>query len=363
MDLDLIQKGIKENLIKLDEENHSITYIQPNKKRNFSNPEEKVQAEAYLKLILNYGYKPERIKLFVSVTMGSGTKEADIIVYNDDDCEEPYILVECKKEEVSEPEFAQAINQAYSYAYALPNDIKFIWVTSGLKNEYFEVNKQKNSKISHPDIPQFGVKKLANYKFVYKADTLQSEAGKQKFSDIKIVSEEELTRQFKKAHDALWGGGHLNPSEAFDELDKLIFCKIWDERKARKPGEPYNFQIITVEKEEIKNFKKLSEKELENAIRSEENSRLAERIKNLYGEGREKDPEVFRDNIRLTNERIRTVVGYLQEINLGETDLDSKGRAFETFMGSFFRGNFGQYFTPRPIVKFITDVLPLPTNL
>lgn len=44
---------------------------------------------------------------------------------------------------------------------------------------------------------------------------------------------------------------------------------------------------------------------------------------------------------------------------MGETDLDSKGRAFETFMGSFFRGNFGQYFTPREIVKFIVDVLPI----
>ena len=46
-------------------------------------------------------------------------------------------------------------------------------------------------------------------------------------------------------------------------------------------------------------------------------------------------------------------------MNLDETDLDSKGRAFETFMGSFFRGNFGQYFTPREIVKFIVDVLPI----
>ncbi len=52
-------------------------------------------------------------------------------------------------------------------------------------------------------------------------------------------------------------------------------------------------------------------------------------------------------------------MGYLESINLGETDLDSKGRAFETFMGSFFRGDFGQYFTPRPIVKFIVDVLPI----
>ena len=49
----------------------------------------------------------------------------------------------------------------------------------------------------------------------------------------------------------------------------------------------------------------------------------------------------------------------MQGINIGKTDLDAKGRAFETFMNSFFRGNFGQYFTPREIVKFIVDVLPI----
>ena len=52
-------------------------------------------------------------------------------------------------------------------------------------------------------------------------------------------------------------------------------------------------------------------------------------------------------------------MGYLESVHLGNTDLDSKGRAFETFMGSFFRGDFGQYFTPRPIVKFIVDTLPI----
>ena len=56
---------------------------------------------------------------------------------------------------------------------------------------------------------------------------------------------------------------------------------------------------------------------------------------------------------------MRTIVEYLQDINLSKTDLDSKGRAFETFMGSFFRGEFGQYFTPRPIVQFIVNVLPI----
>ena len=56
---------------------------------------------------------------------------------------------------------------------------------------------------------------------------------------------------------------------------------------------------------------------------------------------------------------ITTIVEFLQEINLSNTDLDSKGRAFEEFIGSYFRGEFGQYFTPRNIVKFIVDVLPI----
>ena len=215
---------------------------------------------------------------------------------------------------------------------------------------YFEVDKNQNSRNQLPDIPQFGVKNVASYKYVYEAQYLPEEAGKQRFFDLSVIDQSELTRRFKQAHEALWAGGQLNPSEAFDELDKLIFCKIWDERKPRRMGEPYDFQIITVPKEIEKS---------ETKRRHIENDNLYKRVIALYEEGRKKDKEVFRDNIRLTPEKIRTVVGYLESVNLGETDLDSKGRAFETFMGSFFRGNFGQYFTPREIVKFIVDVLPI----
>ena len=330
-----------------------------NKTRNFINPEEKVQVEAFLKLIFDYNYKPHRIRMFVSVPMGMDTKEADIVVYNDDECTQPHILVECKKSDISDLEFEQAINQAYSYAFAMAGVVKFVWVTSSDKSKYFEVDKNKISKIILPDIPQFGVQKLANYKYAYEAESLKQVEGEQQYFDLQTIEQETLTSRFKRAHDALWGGGQLNPSEAFDELDKLIFCKIWDEKKARKIGEPYDFQIITVDASEIVNFDKLGEIQKSRAIQDEENRRLTERIKKLYEEGRKKDPEVFRDNIRLTPEKVRTVVEYLQDINIGDTDLDAKGRAFETFMNSFFRGNFGQYFTPRPIVEFIVDVLPI----
>jgi len=170
------------------------------------------------------------------------------------------------------------------------------------------------------------------------------------------VSESELHNRFKKAHQSLWAGGELNPSDAFDELDKLIFCKIWDERKPRKKGEPYDFQIIDIEKP-----RNATQKDID-AIEQQITNDLAKRIFALYEEGRNRDKEVFKDNIRLTPQRIRTVVSYLQGANLSKTDLDSKGKAFETFMGSYFRGDFGQYFTPRKIVQFIVDVLPFDNN-
>lgn len=341
-----IKDGIFKKIIQFNEDNSRITYSDHTKSRNYNNPEERVQAEIYCQLILKYGYPKEQIKNFVSVTMGSTTKEADIIVYSDKECKKPYIIIECKEEEVSEQAFKMAEDQAFSYAYALAGDTKWIWVTSRIKNTFFKFDKNSQKKEDATDIPSYGVNEIAPYKFVKDAKSIKEQKGQQ-FFDLSIVTEDELTHRFKQAHNALWAGGQLNPSEAFDELDKLIFCKIWDERKARKTGEPYDFQII-IEKGK-------DEKE----TRSRTNQALQERVYALYEEGRKKDPEVFKDNIRLSAERIRTIVEYLQDINLNKTDLDSKGRAFETFMGSFFRGNFGQYFTPRPIVKFIVDVLPI----
>jgi len=246
--MDIIQKGIKQGLITFDEEKKYITYVHQDKKRNYTNPEEQVQAETFLKLVLSYGYPVERIKQFVTVTMGASTKEADIIVYNNDECTEPLIIVECKKSDISELEFIQAVEQAASYAYAVSGTIKYLWVTSDIKNEYLLIDKESNVKQTIPDIPRFGVTKIQKYKYAKggrKAnEDPKDDPIKQKYFELEVISEDELTRRFKQAHNSLWAGGELNPSEAFDELDKLIFCKIWDERKPRRNGEPYDFQIF-----------------------------------------------------------------------------------------------------------------------
>ena len=346
-----IQAGIDKGIIELSSDCSRINYVILNKSRSFTDPEEKVQAETYISLVITYGYPIARIDMFVKVQMGSETKEADIIVYADDAKKQPLIIVECKKNEISEAEFKKAVDQAYSYAYALAGTVKYLYITSGLKSEFYKVNKDKKTRETITTIPFFG-KDIPLYKYV-KGGRLENEQPdpndpiKQQYFDIKIITENDLTHAFLQAHQALWAGGQLNPSEAFDELDKLIFCKIWDERKPRENGEPYDFQIIDIiTTSNIDKDAKIT-------------SDLYKRILNLYEEGRKKDKEVFRDDIRLTPQRVRTIVGYLQGINLSKTDLDSKGRAFETFMGSYFRGDFGQFFTPRKVVDFIVKCLPI----
>lgn len=346
--MDIIAEGIKQNHIRFEDDEKYIVYVYQNKRRIYTNSEEKVQAESFLRLVLTYNYPVNRIRQFVLVQMGSETKEADIIVYADDALKVPLIVTECKKSDVKELEFVRAADQAVSYAVA--EGAKYVWVTTKLKNEYFEIPAKKpKARIIITDVPQFGVTELARYKFAVGGGTTKKG---QKLFPLEIVSQDELTRRFQQAHQALWGGGELNPSEAFDELDKLIFCKLWDERKLRKHGDPYDFQIITVKPKDESN----EEKRKANVATTQN---LFERLKKLYEEGRKKDPEVFKDDIRLSASKARMVVSYLESIDLSETDLDSKGRAFETFMGSFFRGDFGQYFTPRAIVQFIVDVLPI----
>ncbi len=331
--MSLIQQGIEKGLIKFGDEQKNITYLHQNKKYRYADPEEKVRAENYCSLVISYGYPAKRIDFEVRVPHRTPNNLADIVVYNNNELTAPYIVVECKKPDVSEAEFNQAIEQGFGNANSIKAD--YLWIASGLKETFYNVTdfaSMEREQNIIGNIPRFGQTEEDDYKYV--------KGGKEGF-ELEILAEKELTQLFKKAHDALWAGGKRNPSEAFDELDKLIFCKIWDERKGRTPGTPYDFQVFGTDKGTEK---------------------LLERIKEIYAEGRKRDAEVFKDDIRLSTKELQTVVGYLAYANLNKTDLDSKGRAFETFMGNFFRGEFGQYFTPRPIVKFIIDCLPMTEN-
>ena len=327
----LFKEGLDKGHISLNKkgEKVSIVYNCKNKPEPeiLGAPESVVRVTAFLKLVVEYGYSREQIA--VSDT-AQDRKQADIVVYSENN-NKVLIVVECKREDINERQFQAAIDEVFKSANSFNG--RYLWVTSGVRNEYFEIaDRNSSERVVITDIPKKdGI--VDRYKYV-KGENEPQQGTKA-----------ELIQKFKSAHDALWGGGALSPTTAFDELDKLIFCKIWDERwKDNAPdtkGEPFAFQIISYP--EDRDDKQCTRAKVE----------LEKRVRQLYEQGRKKDSEVFKDDIKLDKHKIYTVVQYLQDINLSKTDLDAKGLAFQNFMGGFFRGDFGQYFTPDTIVDFI----------
>ncbi|WP_304673881.1 N-6 DNA methylase, partial [Neisseria polysaccharea] len=61
--------------------------------------------------------------------------------------------------------------------------------------------------------------------------------------------------------------------------------------------------------------------------------------------------------IKIRRESFLAIVEKLQVYNLSKTSDDVKGIAFEKFLGTTFRGELGQFFTPRSVVEFMTEIL------
>jgi type I restriction enzyme M protein len=330
LDFHFIKNGVNQGFFKLEED--SIYYLKSdNRKQKLTqkDPEELVRAEMYFDLVTKYKYDSECIGVEISIMVGSEKKYADLIVYRTPDKKdgEVFIVIECKKDEISQQEFEMAVKQGNSYARS--QNAEYSVTVSGKTVEVIKAEKNTKSydelrELTVGDIPvRYG--KPTEWRF-FKGDENR---------DIKEIEKHALMRIFKKCNQTLWDGGQLNPLEAFDELSKLIFAKISDEKADRKPKEPYDFQVKSNEEPEV----------------------TFERIKKIYEKGLDRDEEVFKEPIKLDPRKLVSVVKHLEAVNLNKTDLDSKGVAFESFMQDFFVGKAGQYFTPREVIEFIVEFL------
>lgn len=320
-----IERGIKEGFISTSEDETKITY----KGRriyiaSFKDPEEKVRASYFAELILDKQYPKDKIDFEVIVPRRTPEDRADIVVYEDDELKKPYLVVECKKDGITDAEFKQAIEQTFGNANSLR--AQYGIVVAGTTKTAFDVAGFKPSEREKNVIADIPVRygKAPKYRFI-KGDNA---------NDLKTVSREELIRALEKSHDTVWQGGKLAPTTAFDEVAKLLFCKLKDEKDTAK-GEIYKFQIGTHETaQEVYN-----------------------RIDSIYQLAKRDDAEVFKEDIRLDPKIAYNVVEHLQGIAFVKTDLDTKGVAFERFMEDFFRGKMGQFFTPREIIRFCVQML------
>ena len=315
-----IKYGLDNNLIKIDNDENKILYKCTREySTSFRNPEEKIRASYFIELIRDYKYPNNRIDIEVKVERRIPDDRADIVVYEDDECKNPFLIVETKKDGITDAEFKQAIEQAFGNANS--KRAKFAIVVAGNTKTAFDIAGFKSSEREKnviADIPEkYG--KAPKYKFI-KGDSQR---------DLKEVSRQELISALQKCNDSVWQGGKLAPTTAFDEVSKLLFCKLKDE-KTKPKGKYYDFQIGTNETPE----------------------EIFKRIDSIYQASKKGNGEVFKEEIKLNPRIVYSVVEHLQEISINKTDLDAKGVAFEKFMEDFFKGKMGQFFTPRNLIKF-----------
>lgn len=324
-----LDKAIKDGFAYITGEDtkRKITYVtSDNHTENYNDPEEQVRAEFWSELIYKYEYPANRIKIEVVIPDRLPTDRADIVIFSDDECKRPYAVVECKKDGVTDAEFNQAIEQGVGNATWIKLRAEYVVIVAGGTRRVLDVSDQYGAFEREQNI-------MADLPKVYgKPQEFRFYKGTE--NDIKAVENGDLIVAIKKCHQTLWGGGRLSPPTAFGELCKIIFVKICDEKNTLK-NNPYQFQIKT----------------------HEASSKLAERINALYDEQKVKDPEVFTESIKVDDRVLRTVVSHLEAINLNKTNLDVKGVAFEQFMDGFFKGDFGQYFTPREIIDFCVKMM------
>jgi type I restriction enzyme M protein len=177
-----------------------------------SSPEEIVRQLWIYKLIHQYGYQPDEIDLEKSVQFGTevGIKAADIIVYTDDTKETPKIIVECKK-----PKRKDGIEQLKSYMNAKGAPVA-VW-SNGSDSIILYRPYPKEFENTLFDIPKRGQEP----KDVLEAKKTLLQLKKEfNFKEI-IQGLEELV---------LADSG----KDEFNEIFKLIFAKIWDEKEAQE---------------------------------------------------------------------------------------------------------------------------------
>lgn len=324
-----IQKGIDAKILEVNDDRTRITYKVPDvKSYRLTDPEELVRASYFVDLVLKYNYPISQIAFEVTVPRRTPNDWADIVVYEDEAMKKPYLVVECKKDGVTEAEFDQAIEQAFGNANSLKS--KLAIVIAGNRKRAFDVaNYPSMERVKNiiADIPErFG--KIPVYKYI---------KGE---NDLITISREELIKKLESCHDTVWQGGKLAPTTAFDEVSKLLFCKLKDEQKHQKTGSIYEFQIGT----------------------HETHQEVYNRIDAIYQQAKKLDAEVFKGNLNLEADIVYKVVEHIQGICFTKTDLDTKGIAFEKFMEDFFKGKMGQFFTPRNIVQFVIKMMDIKTE-
>ena len=272
---------------------------------------------------------------------GQGKARADIVIWKNEqdkkDKKAAFIVVECKAENVKVrvEDYYQGFNYA-SWAHA----------------DFFVTTNEKETKYFNVD-PAYLPQKLDEVVAIPTAKDVDDAARIEQIKNqTKLFTRDEFTKTLRACHNIIRNNDKLSPEAAFDEISKLLFMKIRFERDNK------GMKVFT--KQEYLDAAQNHEKNVRPGLKGTDLYALSY-MQFLFRTTKEffKDDRLFddKDEINIRENSFIQILEKLETFNLSDTQDDVKGIAFEEFLGTTFRGELGQFFTPRTIVDFMTEIL------
>lgn len=311
---------------------------------HISTPEERVR-QYYIAILANkYGYSLKQMEQELKVNnskRGQGKARADIVIWKNEqdkkDKKAAFIVVECKAENVKVrvEDYYQGFNYA-SWAHA----------------DSFVTTNEKETKYFNVD-PAYLPQKLDEVVAIPTAKDVDDAARIEQIKNqTKLFTRDEFTKTLRACHNIIRNNDKLSPEAAFDEISKLLFMKIRFERDNK------GMKVFT--KQEYLDAAQNHEKNVRPGLKGTDLYALSY-MQFLFRTTKEffKDDRLFddKDEINIRENSFIQILEKLETFNLSDTQDDVKGIAFEEFLGTTFRGELGQFFTPRTIVDFMTEIL------
>jgi type I restriction enzyme M protein len=291
-------------------------------------PEEIVRQHFIRRLVEDYGYSLDQMDQERRVQHGHKSPRANIVVWQSGadkaDNRTPVLVIECKAESVeiipSDYYQGESYTRAVGCEFFVAHNRRFTGVfklVPGLPGEFVQIN----------EIP-----KATDWGDAKRLEQIRRETrafNRKEFQDLLF-----------ECHTILRDVHKMDPGTAFDTISKILFVKMYIERsglhgtfttdfidlraKARLPTDPLVHEGLF------------------------DQTRKFYAADDLFAET---------DRLNISEDTFRRIVKKLERFDLSKTSDDIKGLAFERFLGGTFRGNLGQFFTPRPVVNFMVDLL------
>ena len=280
-------------------------------RKRLAKPEEIIRQLTLYKLIDDLHYPPNQIDLEVPIRMGSAyaSKKADVVVYKEDIKETPYIIIEVKK-----PLRKDGLEQLNSYMNA--TGVSYGGWING------------NDAVYHLRIEPNLFEELQRLPAVNEdLDDVKTPIIRSQLEPIHDLKEEILYLE----NTVLANVG----VSAFEEIFKLIFAKLYDE------------------------FNKADDEIMEFRTTTATPQVQYTHLNTLFKKASAEWSDIFSaaDRIELSPEALIAVASAFQTKKFFDADLDVIDAAFEYMINPEQKGDKGQYFTPRPVVKMCVKML------